>query len=151
MSRDFEKFNMVLDDYMPSRGEGNTMASQIATAVAKIVYRWFNDGDTVSSKWMVEGSTDEGGVSQYANWLFKNVKEAAFLHNWIDKFNYKSVSRSEYEDFLYDMCVELLDPEILEKYDSEWAVDSIYEVGKYANGVFQSEEEYEDGTEEDDW
>ena len=57
MSRSFDKFNKVLDVYMPAQGEGDNVASQIATAVAKMAYRWFNDGDTVNSDWDVAGAS----------------------------------------------------------------------------------------------
>ena len=41
----FNKFEDTIDKYMPSSGEGETMASQIATAINKLVYKWYNDGD----------------------------------------------------------------------------------------------------------
>lgn len=31
--------------YLPENGEGNSLASQAVTAVSKLVYKWFNDGD----------------------------------------------------------------------------------------------------------
>ena len=148
----FDKFNYVLDEYMPQSGEGDTVASQIATAVAKIAYRWFNDGDTVSSKWMVHDASAEGAVSQYANWLYNNVPESRKIFSpWLDKFNHGSVSRNEYENFLYDMCLNLLNPDFLDGYSTEPKRDSIYNSKKYEDGVFLGEEEYEDGMEEDDW
>lgn len=135
----FDKFNKVLDIYMPDQGEGNSVASQIATAVAKIAYRWFNDGDTVSSSWAVQSGTDEGGMSQFANWLFTNIGESRqMFRDWLEKFDNESVSDSEYEDFLYDVCQNLLDPDLLDGYSTEPKRDSIYNVSKYKDGKFKA-------------
>lgn len=41
----FNEFDGICYQYLPSRGEGDTMASQIVTAICKLVYKWFNDGD----------------------------------------------------------------------------------------------------------
>ena len=41
----FDKFEALVDKYMPMRGEGETAASQIVTAVNKLIYKWYNDGD----------------------------------------------------------------------------------------------------------
>ena len=41
----FNKFDDILNKYMPFTGEGKTMASQLVTAVNKLVYKWYNDGD----------------------------------------------------------------------------------------------------------
>ena len=142
----FEKFNKVLDIYMPDQGEGESLASQIATAVAKIVYRWFNDGDTVSSKWMVQSGTDEGGMSQFANWLYINIADSRpMFRNWLDKFDNESVTDAEYENFLYDMCKNLLDPDFLDGYSTEPKYDSIYNASKYNKaGVFAPTRDDED-------
>lgn len=132
MSKNFDLFNEILNTYMPKTGEGDTLASQIATAVAKIGYRWFNDGDTVSSNWMVQSETDAGGLAQYANWLYVNVPEAKPLfRSWISRFDHESVSDSEYVDFLYNMCEVLLEPDLLEGYSAEPVKDSIYNASRY--------------------
>ena len=33
----FDEFDGICDQYLPSRGEGDTMASQIVTAICKLV------------------------------------------------------------------------------------------------------------------
>lgn len=139
MSKNFDKFNRVLDEYMPAQGEGNSVASQIATVVAKMAYRWFNDGDTVNSDWDVEGASMPGGVSYCANWLFVNVDEArSLLRDWLYKFDHEFISGSMYEDFLYDVCTNLLDPDLLDGYVDEPKRDSIY-AGKWHDGKFKPE------------
>lgn len=62
-SNDIDKYYEVLTQYLPDTGEGDTMATQLATAVDRIVYRWFNDGDTI---W-----TDE--CQPFADWLWENI------------------------------------------------------------------------------
>lgn len=139
MAKSFDKFNKILDIYMPHSGEGNTVASQIATAVAKIAYRWFNDGDTVSSDWMVTGETIAGGLSQFANWLYINVRESRQMFNdWLEKFNHNPISNAEYEEFLYDLCTNLLNPDLLDGYSTEDKIDTIYN-NRWANGKFKPE------------
>ena len=35
----FDEFDGICDQYLPSRGEGDTMASQIVTAINKLIYK----------------------------------------------------------------------------------------------------------------
>jgi len=37
----FVEFESIIDSYTPARGEGNTMAEQIVTAINKLIYKWF--------------------------------------------------------------------------------------------------------------
>lgn len=41
----YNKFEEITDKYMSNQGEGDTLASQIVTAINKLVYKWYNDGD----------------------------------------------------------------------------------------------------------
>lgn len=41
----FDKFEWADEKYLPCRGEGETKATQIVTAINKLVYKWYNDGD----------------------------------------------------------------------------------------------------------
>ena len=159
---DFESFGPVIDKYMPEIGEGETMASQIVTAVNRIGYRWFNDGDTVSGDIDPKGdgpSFSPGEVSQFGNWLDKNVPEAsAVFASWIDALESFDCDVAMYNDFLYELFETLLDEKLLEKYQDKPLADSIYDSKTYAdNGIFSAPpldddgEEYENGMEEDDW
>ena len=40
---DNAKFEELNGKYLPERGEGETKATQIITAVNKLVYKWYND------------------------------------------------------------------------------------------------------------
>ena len=67
----FDKFEEVIDKYMPMRGEGETVASQIVTAVNKLIYKWFNDGDVFDNTYCLTGWCND--LSSYANWLYTYV------------------------------------------------------------------------------
>ena len=38
----FDKFEPIIDKYMPDIGEGDSLASQMVTAVNKLIYKWYN-------------------------------------------------------------------------------------------------------------
>ena len=63
----FDKYGDMLDKYMPDRGQGDTMASQIVTAVHKLIFKWYNDGDVFDNTHYMEGWMNN--LSSYANWL----------------------------------------------------------------------------------
>ena len=71
----FDIFEDVIEKYMPAKGEGKTMASQIVTAVNKLIYKWFNDGDIYDNNYFLTGWCND--LSSYANWLYEyaNVQE----------------------------------------------------------------------------
>ena len=52
---EFERFEPVIDRFMPLSGEGETVASQVCTAVNKLVYKWYNDGDVFDNSYELEG------------------------------------------------------------------------------------------------
>ena len=75
----FDRFEGIEDKYLPVQGEGETKASQIVTAVAKLVYKWYNDGDVFDNTHHLEGWAND--LSDYANWLDKctNLKASGIL------------------------------------------------------------------------
>lgn len=70
---DKDEFSKISDKYLPIKGDGNSMATQICTAVSKLVYKWYNDGDVFDNTYYLDGWAND--LSSYANWLFKNVPE----------------------------------------------------------------------------
>ena len=42
-----KEFEAWYDKYVPACGECNTLAGEIIRAINRLVYRWYNDGDTV--------------------------------------------------------------------------------------------------------
>lgn len=134
----FNKFDNVTDKYLPSRGEGETKASQIVTAVSKLVYKWYNDGDVFDNTHYLEGWAND--LSSYANWLDDNTKGSRILHGISRCFN-----DNDYEELLRDLADTLLDEQYLAEQDKIEKVGSIY---KY-DGPFEFRE-YEDD-DDDDW
>jgi hypothetical protein len=77
----YDKFETLNDNYLPVRGEGETVATQIVTAVCKLVYKWYNDGDVFDNTHHLEGWAND--LSSYANWLYENTKDAWKILNKI--------------------------------------------------------------------
>ena len=44
---DRAKFNEFFDKYVPINGSADTLGGEIVRAINRIVYRYYNDGDTV--------------------------------------------------------------------------------------------------------
>lgn len=61
----FDKFEAITVKYMPDYGEGETIASQAVTAVNKLIYKWYNDGDVFDNTKYLEGWWND--LSSYAN------------------------------------------------------------------------------------
>ena len=132
---DFDKFDKVFGDYLPNMGEGETMASQIATAVCKIVYKWFNDGDVYDNT--VNGIETYNDLSSYANWLYKYVPESRYILARIWDYEFTDFD-DYYTNLLYNLCDGLSD--VIEKYKDREKQDSVYS----CEGQFKCEEPEED-------
>lgn len=133
----FNKFNDIVDKYMPDSGEGDTLASQIVTAVNKLVYKWYNDGDVYDNVHSgLSGWAND--LSSYANWLYKYCKPAEIL-----KEIYDINDGSEYEDLLMDLATKCLNVEFLNSMEKP-KQGSIYN----CDGPFEFKEDY--GDEEDE-
>lgn len=133
----FDKFKEVIDKYMLPRGEGDTVASQIVTAINKLVYKWYNDGDVYDNTYWPDGWCND--LSSYANWLYKNVG-ATMLGN----IGFCE-THSDYELILKELADTFLNEDVLAKYEIE-KIGTIYE----CDGIFQISEEWEDDEFEDE-
>ena len=60
-------YSILTNKYLPSMNQGENKASQLVTAVNKIIYGWYNNGDTISG-----GDND---LTSYANWIDRHIKE----------------------------------------------------------------------------
>lgn len=118
---DFDKFDEVINKYMPDFGEGETKASQIATAINKLVYKWFNDGDVFDNSVMQGWAND---LSSYANWIYNNSYSAEVQAILWRIFATKT--DKEYTQLLYDLCEKMLDPDYIDKYNLDKKVGTIY-------------------------
>lgn len=135
----FNRYEGISDKYMPSMGEGETMASQIVTAVNKLVYKWYNDGDVFDNVHSpLEGWCND--LSSYANWLARYTEAEPILDSICDCFN-----GGEYEELLQVLADSLLDEDELERYATQEKVGSIYN----CPGYFEFDDSPED--DEDEW
>lgn len=114
----FEKFDTVIDKYMPSWGEGETMASQITTAINKLIYKWYNEGDVYDNTYFLEGLAND--LSSYANWLRKYCNA-----NILDKIKITK-DGEEYELLLSEVADMFLTEEYLGEMEKKEKVGSIY-------------------------
>lgn len=119
----YNKFNTIVDKYMPDHGEGKTMASQGVTAVNKLVYKWYNDGDVYDNTNPVGLQGWANDLSTYANWLYKYMPETKELLDGI----FDCTSDSDYEYLLKAIADTVLDEEFLTQYAEKPATGSIYE------------------------
>ncbi len=136
---EYGKFQRVIDTYMPVRGEGDTKASQLVTAVNKLVYKWYNDGDVFDTTGAMDGWAND--LSSYANWLYTYIpRTRSILDRIYDCFN-----DSEYGDLLWDLAETTLDEEDVYNLNKELKEGSIYD----CDGPFEFVAPEED--EEDPW
>lgn len=132
---EFDRFDVMVGKYLPSRGEGDTMATQAVTATAKIVYRFFNDGDVYDNTHGLDGWLND--LSSYANWLHQNIEGAGEILEKVFTIS----NEDEYSDIIYDLAELVYNEEALEKYDAIGKVGSVYE----CDGPFRFE------VKESDW
>ena len=135
----YNKFEALEEKYLPMRGEGETLATQIVTAVCKLTYKWYNDGDVFDNTYHLEGWAND--LSSYANWLYENTKDAWRILNKIEN----CVTESDYEDLLKELTDKLFDEEYLAEQNKLEKVGTIYE----CDGKFKFEEN--DDEEEEEW
>lgn len=134
----FDKFEEVEAMYLPSRGEGDNRATQIVTAVCKLIYKWYNDGDVFDNTYALGGWCND--LSSYANWLRDNAGAASIL----DRIATLS-SEGEYESLLKDLADSLLDKDLLHGFSKQEKVGSIYD----CPGPYRFDENWGDDEDED--
>lgn len=135
----FNKFDAVTDKYLPPTGEGETMATQAVTAVCKLVYKWYNDGDVYDNTHHMRGWCND--LSTYANWLARYT--GAYMLYDIEKVD----SNEDYEKILMELADIVLSEVYLEELNKKEKRDSVYS----CKGEFKFEEGGWDGDEEDEW
>lgn len=135
----YNKFEEITDKYMSNQGEGDTLASQIVTAINKLVYKWYNDGDVYDNVHSgLSGWAND--LSSYANWLYKYCEEAKPILYDI----YGMGDESDYETLLQELADACLNEEFLKEFEKP-KQGSIYN----CDGPFEFSEYSEDEEEED--
>ena len=61
----------LIEKYLPPRGDGDNQATQAVTALCKLTYKWFNDGDVYDNHYYLQGWAND--ISGSANWLYNNI------------------------------------------------------------------------------
>ena len=130
----YDKFDEIIAKYMPATGEGDTIASQAVTAVNKLIYKWYNDGDVFDNTKYLEGWAND--LSSYANWLYNHTDRAKMLENI-----FVISTDSEYEDLLKELADSILDEDWLSTQELE-KQGSIYQCrGPFKFVDYDEEEE----------
>lgn len=130
---DFNRFTVVDDKYLPQEGQGTSKAQQVCTAVSKIVYRWFNDGDVYDNTSGLRGWGND--LSPYANWLFEHTGAGDMLLRV-----HECYTDEDYTQLLFELCEEFMNFEYLDAVADKPAEGSIYK----CDGPFVFEEEEEE-------
>lgn len=126
----FDRFEIINRRYLPSIGQGDNMATQIVTAVNKLIYNWYNDGDVYDNHYFLQGWCND--ISDCANWL----SEHAYVGAILDRISVID-SEEEYELILKDLADTLLCDETLDKFKDRQLTGSIYD----CKGNFEFDED----------
>lgn len=135
----FNKTDDLCHKYLPRTGEGDNYAEQIVTAISKLVYKWYNDGDTYDTKNMSGGAND---LSSYANWLAKYVDGAKEILDRVISNDFYWDDADAYEDILKDIVDNYMTEEFLEQASKSEKVGTIYN----CDGDYSCED-----NDEEDW
>ena len=114
----------IEEKYLPDCGEGETMATQAVTAVSKLVYKWYNDGDVFDNTHNLEGWWNN--LSSYANWLDKYIGAKRSIVSDILHRIERIHTHAEYEWLLWNLN-EQFDEDFLEELNKEPKKGTIYE------------------------
>ena len=110
----------LIEKYLPPRGDGDNQATQAVTALCKLTYKWFNDGDVYDNHYYLQGWAND--ISGSANWLYNNIPITQSLLMEIKYIH----SEKEYEDLLDELENVVLKEELLAELEKKSKVGSAY-------------------------
>lgn len=128
---EFDNISKITSKYLPAQGEGNNMAEQASTAINKIVYRYYNDGDVYDNRYYLDGWWND--LSCYANWLYNQLGMTELEDIEIIS------SGEEYEQILFNVASNFTE-EYLQELEKKPKQNSIYT----EEGPFEYEDEDEE-------
>ena len=139
-------FKKVVDEFMPSYGEGDNKLTQFLVAANKLIHKWYNDGDVFDS---CNGLGWANDISGSANWLYKYSNDNK-IKALLDKI-YNIYSEEEYERNIIKPLEAYLDRLASTDYFKELAAQP--KVGNAYNeqGNFSWVDPYDDEDENEDW
>ena len=129
----YDKFENIIDKYMSSQGEGDTKASQLVTAINKLIYKWYNDGDVFDNTCYLQGW--ENDLTSYANWIRKYIPDAEDILDDV----YLAKDENDYELLLKELADEYLNEDFLKTLETE-KEGSIYD----CQGPYEFEAKYDE-------
>lgn len=136
---DFSEKNFPNSDkYLPDFGDGDSMGTQAATALCKLIYKWFNDGDVYDNHYAFSGWCND--ISGSANWLYMNIPETREILKRIKSIR----TEQEYTELLYDL-ISVVDPIIPDLLKRDKIGDAYNE-----DGIFEFDPHLWDEEDEDD-
>lgn len=139
----YDRYNDVIKQYLPTTGEGDSLATQLVTAITKLIYRWYNDGDVYDNQYGMEGWAND--LSSYANWIYNHYSSSRPI---LEKISH-TFNDDQYEHILRVLAYKFFVPDFLAEEATKPADGSIYdEDGPFA--VVDDEEAYEDEAYEDE-
>lgn len=141
-----KEFKDINKEYLPAEGEGDTLASQIVTAVNKLIYKWYNDGDVFDNvNSGLNGWAND--LSSYANWLYKYAP-GDVPH--ILKRIYDITEEDDYEVLLRELADYCLNKNLLDSLEKS-KQGSIYDCdGPFEFSEFDDEEDENDNYDYDE-
>ena len=111
-------YSILINRYLPSMNQGKNKASQLVTAANKIIYGWYNNGDTISG--------NGNDLTSYANWIDKYIKEPEIRK--ILKDDYIDYNDTYYlSEIILPLIRFVFREDFLEKLASQEAEGDIYE------------------------
>ena len=141
----YDKFEAINDKYLPFSGEGETKATQIVTAVNKLIYKYYNDGDVFDNTHYLNGWAND--LSDYANWLYYHTDTRRILDKIV-----QCMTDDDYEELLKELADKLLNDEYLTEQNKFEKVKTIYDcIGKFKFvEASEDDDDYEDYEEEEE-
>lgn len=129
---DYKRFDNINEKYLPDIGEGETMATQLVTAINRLVYKYYNDGDVYDNTGNLDGWAND--VSDCANWIYQNIgPEIIGLQEVME--GVWEANEKDYEAILFEIASDTLVEDYLEALSKKQETGSIYD----CPGIFRVE------------
>lgn len=136
---DRAKFDEFFDKYVPINGSADTLGGEIVRAINRIVYRYYNDGDT---------------VDRYCGNEYNHLRACdAFLKTYCPAYHSLSnINELEYEKHLCDRLKNVLDYLVANPnvFDIPNSTDCIANA-PYEPWEYDDEEDYDYDDDEDEY
>lgn len=110
----------IIEKYLPDYGDGTNRANQAVTALCKLQYKWYNDGDVFDNHYGLKGWVNN--ISGSANWLYTYISDTVPILERI----FTITKDSEYEELLNDLEKVVLNEQLLDWLAQQPTIGSAY-------------------------